>query len=189
MTLKRYLQEEEWQKNLATRQGDYSDVPEFSKAVAETQFAVSKKGKKVIFDNVNGAGQTSNNQNVIYMGFVAMMTPSDFLKIALDDRGTQDRRADELIDGFEHGISIGSPTLYLDVESETPRITGHEGRGRMKAIKQYLGNELIPVHVILNNGYRNRDLDTKMIHKIKGMIKTERGDHELGGLIFKEIVK
>lgn len=189
-SFKKFLQEEAWQKELATKQGDYANLPKFSKAVAEKQYELTgKNGKKVIIDNVNGAGAVPLNQSVMYHGFVVMMTPSEFLKIVHDDQGDQDKQASTIISGFEDDISIGNPFLQLNLpENEDPTIVGHEGRGRMKAIKEYLGNDPIPVHVFLQGGMRNRHITPALKKKLHGMIKSQRGEWVFGRHIFTDII-
>ena len=128
-----------------------TEVGSVSPRNIEGQFRVGR----IMFDNVNGRGATPNNQNVVYMGFAMELKPSQFLDLAIKEEGGSEGRAQPFIDMFDEEIPIASPFLMVDIDFDawkdnriiTMQVKGHEGRGRMAAIKQYEGDVFVPVHV------------------------------------------
>jgi hypothetical protein len=121
----------------------------------------------VAFDNKDGLGAVPNNQSVSYFGFVAEMSPSTFLSLVTQaDRSEDASRLQQLI---KKKAALGAPFLTVKInESEwlageplRVRVTGHEGRGRMVAIKQLQGDAPVPVHFFVQGGVRARDLSEK----------------------------
>lgn len=172
-TFKQFLEEEEERKIYAKQLGA---VPEWSPELAEKAYHVGQ----VTFSAEHGLGQVPNNQSVYYFGFVVMMRPSVFLDIVLDDEGHQDGTAKEIAKLILKGYSIGPPFLEINTQpfeedGKPPKIVGHEGRGRMKAIRMANGDELVPVHVFLKGGMRARDLTPELIAAIKGRVQVEGG--------------
>ena len=148
---------------------EVSDIKPFSKSNADDVYKLSFKDKYVIIDNKSGLGAVPHNQDILYFGLVAIMTLDDFSSLALDDQGHQDGTASEIIKLIEQGYSIGSPFLNLKETSDGGplQVVGHEGRGRVKAIKSYLGNNIeIPIQIFVN-GYRNRELTKSLIDLVK----------------------
>lgn len=152
------------------------DAPAWSPAQAEGDYKIGD----VTFSASNGLGSVPSNQNVWYEGFVAMMKPSVFLSLALSDEGRQDQTSVEIEDLIKQGYAIGIPFLSIEFDDSDdalfnlPIIRGHEGRGRMKAIKRVLGDAPIPVHFFLRGGMRSRHLTPDMIKKLKMGIMAER---------------
>lgn len=109
---------------------------------------------KVVFDQVNGLGQVPFNIDIYYFGFVVMMKPKNFLKLAAPGGERREEAGKKLRVEIEKGRPIGSPFLMVDGTALKDKlgnvsVTGHEGRGRCNAIIDMgLGNELIPVHVL-----------------------------------------
>jgi hypothetical protein len=169
-------------------------TPEFNKERAAEKYALRHDDKTVIIDNVNGIGSVPLNRSVMYHGFVVFMKPSDFLRVAGPDHGVQDGRATEIIDLLKQGYSIGNPFLDMDIREDDEngvlrlKLPSHEGRGRMKAIRQYLGDVPVPVHILLRGGWRNRDIKHEVLAALKGPIHTERGEVVHGTNIFKKII-
>lgn len=103
---------------------------------------------KVRFDNVEGMGNTPMGQEILYRGAVAWIRPSIFAQLALAaDRSDTALKFVELI---PKGAVIAAPFLIISVEGspEAPsdfRVTGHEGRARMMAIKALNGDSHTPV--------------------------------------------
>ena len=135
---------------------------------------------KTIFDNEHGKGQTPNNEEVLYHGFVMEMKPSDFLKIVLKEDREKD--AQEIADKMLAGVPYGSPMLYLksnleDWKSGKPlqvKAVNHEGRARSTASKKINGDVFIPIHVILR-GMSKKDVTDDFLKHIsqKGIIDEE----------------
>jgi hypothetical protein len=147
-------------------------------------------GKSLVFDNKNGLGATPNNANVLYRGFVLMMTLDQFLSLAANHRGQREETANDLVGIMKEGYGISSPTLYLDFDEDTniPFVEGHEGRGRCLAIIKmidagYLGDLTkdvkIPVHMILGGGLRARSIDEEKINAVRKGIVPEDDKRDL----------
>lgn len=136
----------------------------------EGQFKVGQ----VVFDNVNGKGATPNNQNVIYMGFAMELKPSQFLDLAVKEEGGSEGRAQTFIDMFEEGTAIASPFLIVDIDLDAwedrkdviMQVKGHEGRGRMVAVKRHEGDVFVPVHVF-PRGLRARHFSEEFFEALR----------------------
>ena len=136
----------------------------------EGQFKVDS----IAFDNVRGKGATPNNQNVVYMGFAIELKPSQFLDLAVKEEGGSEYRATEFIDMFKNGTPIASPFLLVDIDMavwEQDKIAimtvhGHEGRGRMAAIKKYVGDIFVPVHIFAS-GLRARHFSEEFFTSLR----------------------
>jgi hypothetical protein len=165
------------------KQGSTSALPRFD---AESDYVVKGVGEKSgrfirIPAHAAGLGGTPNNDNIDYLGFVAWMTPSDFLRLN-PDRPVLPRPQSKAAWAQK---GIGAPMLYVDLvddsrqsiadlildledESEvamralervspTLRVRSHEGRGRAMFIREHLGEALMPVAVV-PKGLRARHL-------------------------------
>jgi hypothetical protein len=170
-TFKQWLAEED-RKIYAKQLGAVAD---FTPDLAEGDYRVGE----VTFSAKDGLGSVPFNQSVYYHGFVALMKPSVFLGIVLDDEGHQDGTAKEIAKLILKGYALGPPFLNLDTlpyetDGSAPKITGHEGRGRMKACLIANGDSPVPVHVFLQGGLRSRHLTPELIAAIKGRIQAER---------------
>lgn len=208
MRFKQFISEEErkiYAKKYSAEEAE--KVPSFSKSVAEEAYKISKGDKYVIIDCANGLGNVPNNQNVLYMGFIVSMKLSVFQELALDDEGEQDKTAEWMVEKIKEGYSIGQPwfSINIDVDkNDVFQITGHEGRGRVKAIKKYLGSDIeMPIQFFLDKGMKNRDLTDDLIKRFtdgdvlpekwkqhKNMIKDKDARlFTIGKNIFKDIIK
>jgi hypothetical protein len=113
-----------------------------------------------IFDAKNGYGEIPNSQSIDYFGFTLYMKPDEFLHLAA--------KANLRPGFYEHVLAekepIGYPVLMVEnMDEEYWRVTGHEGRHRMTAIKQVYGaNVLVPVHVFPQS-MRSRNLTPKLL--------------------------
>lgn len=123
----------------------------------------------VVLDEINGLGACPNNQNVIYRGFAAFMSPDMFLKLAGQYDKRREESAVEIRKLIEDGYSIGCPMFYINVydfidgkKNARIDIDGHEGRGRCLAMRT-LGIKEIPVQFILMGEARARHIDKDMI--------------------------
>lgn len=162
-------------------------LSKFSMNIADTQYKIGGSDKTIIIDNKRGLGQTPNNSNVQYRGFVIMMKVSDFLKVAADDRSTQDVKANTIKYALENHIAIGNPFLEVDIKNDSIFIGGHEGRARAKAILQYCGDIVMPIHAF--PAYlRNRDITPEIKTRLMGEITTQRREKILGKTVFQEII-
>ena len=142
------------------------DAPAWSPAVAEEHYKIGD----ITFSATGGLGSVPNNANVWYMGFVVFMKPSTFMSLALDDEGAQESTSKDLEKLVNEGYALGIP--FLDVRFDPagkvlPQIVGHEGRGRMRMVRRVLGDTPIPVHMILRDGLRSRDVTRDMVDEVK----------------------
>ncbi len=151
------------------------DAPEWAPQHAEDDYRIGD----VTFSARDGLGSVPSNANVWYEGFVGLMTPSAFLSLALDDEGHQEPTSMELEKLVKQGYAVGIPFFHLRIDeegNELPRVTGHEGRGRMRMLRQVLGDKPIPVHFFLTGGMRSRHLNPEMIDEVKLGLIAERSD-------------
>tara|TARA_R100001509_G_scaffold165094_1_gene145090 strand:- start:75 stop:1097 length:1023 start_codon:yes stop_codon:yes gene_type:complete len=103
----------------------------------------------VRFDQKEGAGAVGLNRNVGYEGFVAWMTPEEFLR--LNPKRAQTPHNAEKVKAFkeyiEEGGPLGSPFIDVKEHPSGLRVTGHEGRHRMEALFELYPELPVPVHV------------------------------------------
>lgn len=128
---------------------------------------------KVTFDQEKGVGQVPLNQNVNYRGFTAMMRPSKFLELASSLEKPNRSSVEHIKNSIEEGKGIGSPFLNLDFE--TGRVKGHEGRHRMLAIQEVQGDEPVPVHIFGRGEDRARHLASEDIESFRNKMTAEEG--------------
>jgi hypothetical protein len=146
--------------------------------------------KNVIIDNKDGWGAVPFNQNIDYMGLRVLMKPSIFLQLAatLENPTSSKNIEKHLLDGG----SIGSPFLNISIPEEwedddyskPAKVSGHEGRNRMMAVKNINGDQPIEVHLFFRNGIRNRHItDDWKKELINKMIK-ENSEDVINGPLF-----
>lgn len=153
----------------------FPDAPTWAPSHAEGEYRIGD----VTFSASSGFGSVPNNANVDYMGFVGMVKPSTFMALALDDEGQQEPTSHDLEKFSKEGYAIGIPFLSIKFDEkgdELPKITGHEGRGRMRMIRRVNGDNPIPVHFFPTGGMRSRDVTRDMVDEVKQGIKSERSD-------------
>ena len=146
------------------------------------------------YDNESGLGAVSDNRNVLYKGFAAIMHVDDFLKLAHKADRSDDAKkfADMMID---EDVAIACPFLSIMERDDSDGITGddlvvigHEGRGRAHAVKLLADgyrkedqkrpvSGIIVVH-FFPRFYRSRDLKPEFFKtmKLKGIIGQD-GNH------------
>lgn len=152
------------------------DAPSWSPAVAEHDYKIGD----ITFSSRRGLGSTPLNANIWHEGIVVFMRPSMFLKLAKDDEGHQEPTSKNLEALAKEGYAIGIPFLTFTVDedgNDLPRITGHEGRGRMRMAMRMLNDEPIPVHMRIGNGLRSNYLvkNPEVIGEIKQGLYSESG--------------
>lgn len=135
----------------------------------ETQSRVGS----VNFDQENGLGQVPLNQNVNYRGFTAMMRPSKFLELAHKLESPKEHSVDHITNEIKKGKPIGSP--FLNVDFETGKVKGHEGRHRMLAAQKVNGDQHVPVHIFGHGEDRARHLDKDAIHAFRRKMTSQDG--------------
>ena len=152
---------------------------------------LSDELKEANIDNNTGWGAVGNNREVNYFGLRVNMTPSTFLKLAapLNDEPNQ-----EMIDYIQKGGAIGSPHLYITVPEEwesgdfsmPARVSGHEGRHRMKSIFKIEGDKPVEVH-LFPYGYRNRHLTPEIVNKLNKSLFAEKSRRIVLGPLFSMV--
>jgi hypothetical protein len=168
-TFKQFLQEAEgtiYAKQLG-------DVPPWDPSLAEDNYHIGE----VTFSAKDGLGSVPFNQSVYYHGFVTMLKPSAFAELALEDESTE--RAKGIAKMILKGYAVGIPffNISLGDEDKGPaKITGHEGRARMLAVKMANGDVPVPVHCFLQHGLRARDLTPERIAILKRGVFAERSE-------------
>lgn len=129
---------------------------------------------EVNIDNVRGRGAVPYNQDIDYRGLRVHMRPSVFLSLAAPL--TRDAH-DEMKDFIRKGGAIGAPFLMVEFPEEVsapPRIVGHEGRNRMKAIQSVEGDNPVEVHLLLRGRInRARNLTPELIKQLKSGARQE----------------
>lgn len=169
-TFKKFLSEQEiYAKKI-------ENAPEWSPAVAERDYRIGS----ITFSARSGLGSVGINANIWHEGAVVMMKPSTFMKLAHDDQGQQEPTSRELEKLAAEGYAIGIPFLTFVVDedgNELPRVTGHEGRGRMRMIQRVLGDNPIPVHLKIGNGLRSNYIkdNPEVVGEIKQGLFSQSG--------------
>ncbi len=130
-----------------------------------------------VIDNKNGWGEVPDNREVDYKGLRVMMTPQTFIDLAAP---LQEEPSDKILQHIQNGGKIASPFLIIEIPAEwedgdfsmPARVIGHEGRNRMIAVGNVLGNKPIEVHIFPNKGMRARHITDDMRKMLnKGLVK------------------
>ena len=135
-----------------------------------------------IVDNKAGLGNVPNNMDIDYLGLRVKMIPSIFLKLAAP-LGTP-ISVDYIETHLENGGKLGAPFLTIKFPaewedndfSEFAKITGHEGRNRMIAVKNVYGDNPIETHLFFSHGVRNRHLTPNIINQLNKKLISENGN-------------
>ena len=144
----------------------------------------------VNIDNKNGWGAVPNNQQVDYFGLRVKMLPSIFLNLAATlENPTSSKKIE---DHLKNGGSIGSPFLVIKIPEEwedgnyskPAKITSHEGRNRMFAVKNLYGDIPIEVHLFFSNGIRNRHITKEWLSALNKNLIKEKSDKIINGPLF-----
>lgn len=131
----------------------------------------------VKFDQRNGIGATSWNQEVDYRGIRVYMKCSNFLRLIGDQKIEHFDPGGESIgfmrQQYQQGMSIGSPFLDIDLPggwfknkedlNQAAQVKGFEGRKRVTAILNEYGDKYIEVHFFFNSEVRRRHITPVMI--------------------------
>ena len=145
-------------------------------------YTLPEKISEYKVDNVKGLGSTSNNQEIRYRGFTALMKPSVFLNLAAPM--DEPRSVPYIIQHLEKGGSLGSPYLTVDVPEQWYKgdftnlsyanVTGHEGRNRMMAIQKLEGDKPVEMQIHIR-GLRGREISDEMMNQLQLAIRNEDG--------------
>lgn len=129
------------------------------------------------FDQVRGMGQVPYNQNVAYMGFAVMMTPSQFLNLATTRDFNETSNLTVIKSEIKNGAPLGSPFLTITVDEDGEKntvVNGHEGRTRMQAIYELFGDVPVLVHIFPSHGLRARNLTLGLISSCRAVMVPEK---------------
>jgi len=140
------------------------------------EIQVEDKVIPVFLDPKEGIGQVGWNLNVNYKGFVVYMTPSEFLSLNPKREYSLDGLSEFMLSQDE--LRIGPPWLQTRWDEEADRwvIKGHEGRGRMQVLNEYMPDEEIPVHVF-PRAMRAHHITDEML--FADMLSDPRGDSDI----------
>ena len=94
--------------------------------------------------------------------YIAYMRPRTFLKLTTDDMLERFHIADQAGELDAERLSASRPGIYLRIDHETGKVTGHEGRHRMAAMDS-AGIELVPV-LLLDNSNKMSKTDIEQIY-------------------------
>lgn len=126
--------------------------------LGELSSSTPRRHAGVLFDPVNGVGGSPDAANVDYRGFTAFMPPKQFLQVN-PPRDLSVEPIDHLLHALDAGEPIGTPILYVDrTPDDEWQVVGHEGRGRMMALRQRHPDALFPVAVHPLGNVRARHL-------------------------------
>ena len=148
-------------------------------------------------DNERGLGSTPNNSNVDYMGLRTMMKPSVFLKLAKPGPNYFKKpwyfktvRYQELVQKIKAGEGIGSPFLNIEIPdgwedepadfTRPTKVTGHEGRHRMHAIRELEGDVPVEVHLwgrFSSSELRRKYMTDEMFDELEKGLISEMGQY------------
>lgn len=110
-----------------------------------------------------------------YYGAVVLMTPTSFLGLSAPLRTPREGVVEHIVDILGRGEPVAQPFLTIEMEDgEHPRVSGHEGRHRMHAIRRVFGDVEIPV-LLAVRGKRARELPVDAITALRVGIVPEEG--------------
>ena len=140
------------------------------------KFSIPCGEESLLFDCERGSGATPNNSNIRYLGFGAIMRPSQFLKLVLPLDNPSERSASH----FANPKTVmAPPMLYVKLDGKKPVVTGHEGRHRVTAILRRCGDRRILVHVVPYN-LRAHDMDYGRLAEMRQHMLKERSQGQFG---------
>ena len=147
--------------------------------IATTSFSGDPQRKgtlaKVHYDQQNGIGNVPFNANVNYEGFAVIMDVKTFLSCVPPRGGELSADAAKLILSDR---GIGSPFLLVDFDDdETPKVIGHEGRGRAAVIGNAYGHTTpLLVHIKPSNGRRARHVKPDWLTALYNGVLAEKSN-------------
>ena len=176
ITFKQFMEAEDQEREIYAK--IIEGAPPFSPELAEDDYKIGD----VTFSAKDGLGSVPFNQSVYYHGFVALVKPSKFLDLALEDDDDK-KRVWNMVKLAWKGYAFGIPFLQMDIsgldagEGGHAKIKGHEGRGRMQAFMEIEGDTPVPIHIFLTGGDRNRHLTRDIMSMINEGVFGQRGNY------------
>ncbi len=141
----------------------------------------------LLFDQYNGLGATCVNRSVGSKASVAFMSPDMFLSLASPGvvhdskeyiaKGLQRYRDTDL-------FPLASPFLMINIKEAWPRVVMHEGRNRMRAIRELGAADQVPVVLYPTDGV----MDKEQTQRVMNGMKSELGEFIEGPLFTKAVV-
>ena len=155
------------------------------------------KINEVLIDNINGAGQTPNNEEIDYLGLRVMMKPSVFKQLAEYASRVDLRNVDGLKDHIRNGGSIGAPFLIIRIPyswesgdfSQAAVVVKHEGRNRMTAVLDLEGDIPVETHLTFGSRHRNRHITPEFIQHMQMALYPEGARVDKDGMIPSHLVR
>lgn len=142
-------------------------------------------GCPVVWDSRNGLGATGNNADIRWFGFMALMRPETFLRLALP-LGTPRERSTSGLERYRILPGWGPPMLYIDVSNrQMIRVVGHEGRHRAIVFARLCPDALMPV-AFMPRYKRAKDMTPDVLQDIRVRMISE-GDGFVFGPLFDEV--
>jgi hypothetical protein len=123
-----------------------------------------------VFD-ASGIGASSSRR--AYVDFYVAMRPSIFLTLATPLAVPRDSLS-WLMQRLDEGEAINPASLRVSVPSDhrIPSVVAHDGRHRMMAVQQALGDILVPVRIDLVTG---DDPSPTLIARLRAGMRAQRG--------------
>ena len=85
-------------------------------------------------------------------------------------------------------LMIDIPDEWDNGDFSTPaRVTGHEGRNRMKALQELEGTQHQEVH-IFPRGLRNRHMTPEFLKNLNKWLMPERQEHPISGPFWRDVL-
>ena len=128
----------------------------------------------------HAAGITPNQEEIDWRGFIILISPDTFLKMAerLNSANHKHGSIDYMRDALNTGERVCPPLLSINWVNSTPRVISHDGRHRATLMKE-LGVKLIPVTIFLHDDFapiKGKSLDiTNIINILFCPVLTEDG--------------
>ena len=150
-----------------------------------------------MIDNQKGWGAVPDNQNVDYLGMRVLMGAGTFLRLVAPLSRQAATSVDDIRRHLEGGHTVGSPWLTIRIPpawedgdfSEPARVISHEGRNRMWAIQELVGNQGVEVHVFFAGGLRARHIQPEWINQINQQLIPQGGTQPIEGAFFDTLIK
>jgi len=130
----------------------------------------------VVYDQVRGIGQIPDVENIEYLGFVALMKPSTYLKLCPPLNETT--KSPTLLSAIREGKSVSMGYLAVDLSDDELVVREQEGRNRAWIIRHLHGDEPIPVAFLLQGGDRARHVTEDDLSRIAAGIRRKPSEHE-----------
>ena len=128
-----------------------------------------------LINNTHGWGRVPNNQNVDYLGMRVLMKPSLFLKLAAPLERSDAHSLRDMVAHLRSGGTVASPWLVIQIPDawedgdydSAAKVVSHEGRNRMYAIQEVIGDVPVEVHMFFASGLRARHIQPDWVQHMR----------------------